>query len=83
MSNHDDLVLLYTGTEINTKVLKDILEDNKIGALLRNDMKSGLTAGFGGGYMEAEASLYVAENNLVKAQELLDQFLKSLKEKED
>lgn len=83
MSTHDDLVLLYTGTEINAKVLKEILEDNQIGSLVRNDMKSGLTAGFGGGYMEAEASLYVSEKNLEKAQKLLNQFLESLNKKED
>jgi len=82
MTNQEDLVLLYTGTEINTKVLKEILEDNQIGSLIRNDMKSGLTAGFGGGYMEAEARLYVAEKNLEAAQKLLDQFLKSLSKKE-
>lgn len=83
MSNHDDLVLLYTGTEINAKVLKDILEDNKIGAMIKNDMKSGLSAGFGGGYMETAANLYVAEKNLEKAQKLLNQFLESLNKKED
>lgn len=78
MTNHEDLMLLYNGTEINANVLKEILEDNQIGCLIRNDMKSGLSAGFGGGYMETEASVYVAQKNIDKAKELLEQFVKSL-----
>jgi len=78
MTHQEDLTLLYSGTEINANVLKEILEDNDIGALIKNDMKSGLTAGFGGGYIEAEASLFVTEKNLEKAKILLKQFLESL-----
>jgi hypothetical protein len=78
MTNHEDIVLLYTGTEINANVLKEILEDNQIGALIKNSLKSGLTAGFGGGYAEAEAQLYVTQKHLEKAKKLLDEFLKSL-----
>ncbi len=78
MTNHEDIVLLYTGTEINANVLKEILEDNQVGALIKNSLKSGLTAGFGGGYAEAEAQLFVTEKHLDKAKKLLDDFLKSL-----
>lgn len=77
MSDHEDLVLLYTSTEIDANVLKEILEDNQIGALIKNPLKSGLTAGFGGGYIEAEAQLYVTEEHLEKAKKLLEEFLKS------
>lgn len=78
MTNHEDLVLLYTGTEINANVLKEILEDNQIGALIKNNLKSGLTAGFGGGYVEAEAQLYVTQEHINQAKKLLEEFLKSL-----
>lgn len=79
MTHHDDLKLLYSGTEINANVLKEILEENQIGALIKNNMKSGLAAGFGGGYPESEASLYVTEKSFEKAKPNLDDFLKSLK----
>lgn len=78
MTDSKDLVFLHADTEINAHVLKDILEDNQIGAFVRNDMKSGLTAGFGGGYLEAEARVFVSEKNLDKAKVLLEEFLKSL-----
>lgn len=77
MTNHEDLILLFTGSEINANVLQEILQDNQIGCLVKNDMKSGLTAGFGGGYVEAEARLYVSEKNIEKAKVLLDEFLNS------
>ena len=77
MTNQDDLMLLFTGSEINANVLKEILADNHITSLIRNNMKSGMTAGFGGGYLEAEASLYVADKNLEKAKIILDEFLSS------
>ena len=82
MTNHEDLVLLYTGTEINANILKEILEDNKIGSLIRNDMKSGLSAGFGGGYPDSEANLYVSDRNFESAKIILDEFLKSLEDNE-
>lgn len=78
MTNREDIVLLYTGTEINASVLKEILEENQIGALIKNSLKAGLTAGFGGGYSEAEAQLFVTQEHLDKAKEILDDFLKSL-----
>jgi len=81
MTNSEDLTFLYAGTTINTNVLKEILEDNGIGAFIRNDMQSGLTAGFGGGYMEAEASVFVSDKNLEKAKKLLEEFIKSLDQK--
>lgn len=77
MTNHEDLILLFTGSEINANVLKEILNDNQIGCLVKNDMKSGLTAGFGGGYLDAEASLYVTTQHFEEAKVLLDEFLKS------
>jgi hypothetical protein len=77
MTNHEDLILLFTGSEINANILKEILNDNQIGCLVKNEMRSGLTAGFGGGYLEAEASLYVTNEHFERAKVLLDEFLKS------
>lgn len=74
---HEDLILLFTGSEIDANVLKEILEDNQIASLIKNDMKSGLNAGFGGGYIGAEANLYVSDKNLEKAKIILDEFLSS------
>jgi hypothetical protein len=77
MTKNEDLKRLYTGSEINVNVLKEILDDNQIPSLIKNDLKSGLTAGFGGGYAEAESSIFVFDINLEKAKAILDEFLNS------
>ncbi len=81
MSGHDDLTLLFTGSEIDAKVLKEILEDNQIASLIKNDQNSGLAAGFGGGLQGLEAHVYVTNDDLEKAKTLLDKFLKSFDNK--
>ena len=78
MIDHEDLILLFTGSEIDANVLKEILEDNQIGSLIKNDMNSGLTAGFGGGFMGAEANLYVSDKYSIEAKKVLNDFLNSL-----
>ena len=77
MTKNEDLKRLYTGSEINVNILKEILDDNQIPSLIKNDLKSGLTAGFGGGYVEAESSIFVFDNNLKKAKIILNEFLTS------
>ncbi|MFP4023705.1 MAG: DUF2007 domain-containing protein [Thiohalospira sp.] len=77
MDKHEDLKFLYSGTEINADVLKVILEENQIPALIRNDMKSGLAAGFGGSLSGFAAKVYVAEKDYEKAQKILKEFIKS------
>jgi len=77
MTDHKDLIRLYTGSEIDVSVLKEILDDNQIPSLIKNEMDSGKAAGFGGGYAGSEAHIFVSESNLEKAKVLLDEFLKS------
>ena len=77
MTTNEDLILLFTGSEINTAVLKEVLDDNQIPSLIRNEMSSGKAAGFGGGYAGSEAHVLVSEKYLERAKVLLDEFLKS------
>jgi hypothetical protein len=81
MDKHEDLKFLYSGTEINADVLKRMLEKNEISVLIRNDMKSGLAAGFGGSLSGFAAKVYVAEKDFEKAQKILEEFLKSQEKK--
>ena len=75
MTNNEDLTLLFTGSEIDAGVLKDILEDNGSGCFIRNDMNSAKAAGFGITYGSgSEANLFVMEKDLDKAKELLEEF---------
>jgi len=77
MDQQQDLKFLYSGTEINADVLKRMLEKNEIPALIRNDMNSGLAAGFGGSLSGFAAKVYVEEKDFEKAQKILEEFIKS------
>lgn len=77
MDQHDDLKFLYSGTEINADVLKRMLEKNAIPALIRNDMNSGLAAGFGGSLSGFAAKVYVEEKKFKQAQKVLEEFIQS------
>ncbi len=78
MTNQNDLVLLFTGSEIDTSILKEFLEDNQIASLIKNEMSSGKAAGFGGGFYGIETHLYVSEKDNNKAKDILNEFLKSI-----
>ncbi|MDY8135347.1 putative signal transducing protein [Aquimarina sp. 2201CG5-10] len=40
---------VYTGSLINVQFLQTLLQDKGINSITRDDMKSGMLAGFGGG----------------------------------
>ena len=40
---------VYTGSFINIQFLQNMLQDHGINSITRDDMKSGMAAGFGGG----------------------------------
>lgn len=65
---------LYTGSLINIQFLQTLLQEKGINSILRDEMKSGMMAGFGGGIpnhiqlfvkkTDLEAALPIVKNNL-------------------
>lgn len=70
MGNREELIHLFTGSEVDVQRLKAELEVNGINALIRNDFQSGVMAGFGGGVPSA-IDIYVASSDKDKANEIL------------
>lgn len=77
MKTKDEITLLYTCSDIDAQVLKDMLEENHIGAMVINSMNSGLVAGFSGGLQGIESKVYVEEKDIEKAKEILEVFKNS------
>lgn len=73
MDNNEDLIKLFTGSEIDCNVLKQILVDNSIACLIKSDSNSAKTAGFGVNF-GSEAHVFIAEKDLDKAKNLVQQF---------
>lgn len=77
MKLKDEIALLYTCSDIDAQVLKDMLEENNIGAMVINSMNSGLVAGFSGGLQGIESKVYVEEEDIEKAKIILEEFKNS------
>lgn len=74
MTKNSDLIRIYSGTELNAFMLKDLLEANDIVAMIRNDFHSGNLSGFFGGTPTA-IDVYVLSTDAEKALPLVDAFI--------
>ena len=70
---NDKLICVYSGTEITVNLLKEILEETGIPALIQNDFNSGISAGFSGGVPSA-IDLFIGEDDLEKAEPIIADF---------
>ncbi|MCE1199663.1 MAG: DUF2007 domain-containing protein [Marinilabiliales bacterium] len=73
MENNDELVWIFTGTEVLVDLLKAELEEIGIGTIVRNDYLSGISVGFMGG-TPTSIDLFIQKADLEAAQPVLDEF---------
>lgn len=78
MTENDDLKLVFTGSVLDAKYLKNVLEENGIGALVRDTLDESLSAGWVSGSQEDAGLVYVAEEHLEKAKKIAEEYRKSL-----
>lgn len=74
MRGNSELIKVYTGRDVQVHILKDGLEANGIGAMIRDDFHSGALAGFGGGVPTA-IDLFILADDKEKAMPLIDAFI--------
>lgn len=79
MHDQDDLKLVFTGSNLDANYLKSILEENGIGALVRDSLSESLKAGFVSGAQEDSSRVFVAEENFDKAKRIADEYKETLK----
>jgi hypothetical protein len=77
MEEHDDLKMVFTGSFIDASYIQSLLEDNGIGALVRNTLAESLAAGWASGSPEDAGLVFVSESHQEEAKELIDEYLKS------
>ncbi|MDP3442422.1 MAG: DUF2007 domain-containing protein [Ignavibacteria bacterium] len=73
MNESSDLTRIFTGSEVLVYLLKDALEANGIGCLIKNDFRTGNLSGFMGGTRSA-IDLFILTSDLENAQSILDDF---------
>ncbi|NQX78569.1 DUF2007 domain-containing protein [Gilvibacter sp.] len=65
---------IYSRTEVRVILLKGLLEQSGIDAMVQNDYQAGITAGFGGGTPNT-VRLKVHQGDLEKAKAIVDDFI--------
>lgn len=73
MKKGNNLIRVFTGTEINADLLKDQLEEIGIAALVKNDYQSGISVGFVGG-TPSSIDVYIQESDLKEAEPIIKEF---------
>ncbi len=73
----EDLVNIYSDTELTVSHLKNILADNGIESMIKNDFESGVSAGFVAGSPSA-VDLFVFAKDVNRAQEIIENFKNDL-----
>ncbi|MEF8809507.1 MAG: DUF2007 domain-containing protein [Bacteroidales bacterium] len=80
MRPEDQLTYLYTASQINAGFIKLYLEEHYIPCFIRNDMHSGITAGFGAALPGSETKVFVKKKHFMQARVLLNRYLKEREE---
>jgi len=76
MKKEDNLIRIFTGSEISVSLLKEELEKIKIAALIQNNFQSGLSAGFFGGDAFS-VDLFIQESDLKEAEPVITDFVRN------
>ncbi len=72
-----DLKHIFTGSSIEAGFISQMLEDNGIGVITRNDFRESVLAGWVSGTPEDAAMLMVETANAEKALKLVEEYMQS------
>jgi hypothetical protein len=76
MKERNELIRVFTGSEVSTIMLQGALEEIGIGSMVQNEYQSGMSAGIGGGF-PASVDLYIQQSDLKNAEPLINEFTKA------
>ena len=77
MTEKEDLTQVYTGSYVEANYIKNLLEENGIGAIIRDTLKESVLAGWASGSQSDSALVFVAEYHVEEAKKLIDEYLAS------
>jgi hypothetical protein len=77
MKEENNLIRIYTGTEVSVIHLKEELEEGGIDVLIQNDFQSGMSAGFVGG-VPSSIDIYIKKTDIAKAEPIIEDFKKNI-----
>ena len=75
MNDHEDLKRVFTGSLVEANFIASLLEENGIGALVRNTLEESIIAGWASGSPEDAGLVFVPESHAEKALALIKEYL--------
>lgn len=73
----DDLVLVFITTPMNAAAIKEFLQENNIGVLIKNELQESVVAGWVSPGTTNNVKVYVSRKNMDRAKELIEEFSQS------
>ena len=77
MDDQDSVKLIFTGSVLEANFVKSLLEENGIGAMVRNTMGESLVAGWVSGGPEDSGLVYVTDSHEEEAKRLIEDYFKN------
>jgi len=77
MKERDELLRVFSGSEIAVMMLKEALDEIEIGSFIQNDFQSGMVAGIGG--FPSFVDLYIQQSDFSRAEPLINEFTEANK----
>ncbi len=74
----NDLIKVFSGTQITVENVKNALESAGIGSIIRNDFQSGIIAGFG--VTPSHVELFVDQSNMQRATDIIKEFISEVED---
>jgi hypothetical protein len=74
MKVRNNLINVYTGTEVTVILLKGLLEEIGVTSTIQNNYKSGVEVGFVGGVQSA-IDLFIQQSDFEKAEPIIRNFI--------
>jgi hypothetical protein len=80
MNDNEDLKRVFTGSLVEANFIASLLEENGIGALVRDTLNESIIAGWASGSPEDAGLVFVSESHAEKAAALIKDYLKKKNE---
>ncbi len=77
MEEKDGLKMVFTGSFIEASYIRSLLEENGIGAMVRNTLEESMAAGWASGAPEDAGLVFVVENHEKEALRLIEEYQKN------
>ncbi|MCD4772450.1 MAG: DUF2007 domain-containing protein [Bacteroidales bacterium] len=72
----NEIIKIYTGTEVSVLYLKGMLEEIGVSAMIKDDFQSSISAGFVEGTPSA-IDLFIQKSELKKAEPIINDFIQN------